>query len=435
LDFPIVEVPFLGGRILIAIVGVTHVLISHGCAVGGSLFLVLLEHKSYREDNAGLNELVYRLARWFFILTTSLGAMTGVGIWFTTNMFSPAGIGSLLRIFFWVWFFEWIVFMIEVGLISVYYLSWKRISQQNHLRFGILYMVTSFLTMVIIVGVLGFQLTSGRWIDSRSFWDAFFNPTYFPQLLSRMGLAALLACGFSLFIAAFLREFKDVRPGFLKFAGAFLMIASPVYLFATIAYYQALPESAAKFISVALVTLQLTQYAQWSKVFFFVVTGFLFCTGAILFFQKKSYGVLSVLPLILLVLATAQFSRVREFSRKPYVISRYMYSNGFRSEEAPFISDVGASRYATWAWRGIDPAEEESALGHMLFRLECSVCHTYRGINGIFNKKPILSSEETALTFLDNYQFSHPYMPPFLGTQEEKEALAKFLAEGAAKNK
>ena len=36
------------------------------------------------------------------------------------------------------------------------------------------------------------------------------------------------------------------------------------------------------------------------------------------------------------------------------------------------------------------------------------------------------------LRFLDNYQYSHPYMPPFAGTQEEKRALAKFLTEGAA---
>ena len=68
----------------------------------------------------------------------------------------------------------------------------------------------------------------------------------------------------------------------------------------------------------------------------------------------------------------------------------------------------------------------------MLFRQQCSVCHTYRGINGIYKKQARLSSEETALLFLDSQKFAHPYMPPFAGTQEEKEALAKFLVAGAA---
>ncbi len=434
MDFPIVEVPLIGGRLLIAIVGVIHVLITHGCAVGGSLFLVLLEYKSIREQNDRLNELAYGLARWFFIVTTSIGALTGVGIWFTTNMFSPAGIGSLLRIFFWAWFVEWIVFIIEVALVSVYYLSWKRMSQKNHLRIGILYMVTSVQTMVIIVGILGFQLTSGRWPGTHSFWDAFFNPTYMPQLIARMALAALLACGFSLFIVACMRRFADVRREFLRFSGGFLLIASPIYLFAASAYYQALPERAEKFISVALATLQLARYAHWSRIFFFVVVAILLCNGLVLFHRRKSFGVLSILPILLLIPATAQFARVREFSRKPYVINKYMYSNGLREEEIPFLSKVGAARYATWAWRGLDPDEGKSALGHMLFRQQCSVCHTYRGINGIFGKQTVLSSEEATVRFLGTYHFSHPYMPPFAGTQEEKEALAKFLVEGAEKH-
>ena len=432
MDFPIVEVPFLGGRMLIALVGVIHVLISHGCGVGGSLFLVLLEHKSIRESDDRLNELAYRLTRWFFILTTSVGALTGVGIWFTTNMFSPVGIGSLLRVFFWAWFLEWIVFVTEIALVMVYYLTWKRMSPKKHLRVGIVYVVTSLQTMIIIVGILGYQLTPGKWLNSRSFWDGFFNPTYIPQLLSRMALAGLLACGFSLIIFAFMRGFRDVRQKFLRVSGAFLLVISPVYLFATISYYQALPERAGKFISVVLVTLRLTQYAQWSKIFFFVVAALLFLAGAVLFFRRKTYGVLSVMPMFLLVLATLQFERVREFSRKPYVISQYLYSNGIREAELPFLSEVGATRYATWAWRGLDPGGGEAALGHVLFRLECSACHTYRGINGIFNKRAILTSDEATLRFLDSYRFSHPYMPPFAGTQEEKKALAGFLVEGAS---
>jgi mono/diheme cytochrome c family protein len=250
-----------------------------------------------------------------------------------------------------------------------------------------------------------------------------------------MTLAGLLACAFSLFIFTCMRSFKDVRREFLKFTGLFLLMASPVHLLSTVAYYHTLPEQAAKFISVALVTLQLAQYARWSIVFFFLVVGLLLVTGAVLFVTRRTFGVLSVLPLLLMILATAQFARVREFSRKPYVINKYMYSNGLRESETPFLSEVGASRYATWAWHGIDPNEGEIALGRMLFRQQCSVCHTYRGINAIYRKRAMLSSEETALQFLESYQFSHPYMPPFTGTREEREALARFLAKGVAENR
>jgi len=348
MNFPAVMFPLLGDRMVIAIIGIVHVMVSHGMAVGGSFFIVLLDLKSIRENNKTLNEAAYHMARWFFILTTAVGALTGVGIWFSTQIFSPVGIGSLLRLFFWVWFIEWGVFVAELTLVAIYYFTWYRMSPRKHLRVGVAYMIVSFLTLLAIVGILGFQLSPGKWLESRSFWPAFFNVTYLPQAFSRAVLAGILACAFNLLIFSFMRRrFRDVRAEFLRFCGKYLLFVTPVYLFATFAYYQVLPERASEFIPVALVTLQFTQYATYSKVFFFFVAGFLFLTGLILFLTRKTYGLLSVAPFILLALGVSQFERVREFARKPYVINQYMYSNGIRVREAPYLSEVGVLKYYT----------------------------------------------------------------------------------------
>jgi cytochrome bd-type quinol oxidase subunit 1 len=418
---------------VIALIGVLHVIISHGMGVGGSFFLVVLEYKSIREKNQRLNEVAYRLARWFFIVTTGVGALTGVGMWFSPQIFSPAGIGSLLRLFFWVWFFEWGVFVAELLLVSAYYLSWKRMTPEKHLRLGVTYAVTSFFTLLAIVGILGFQLTPGRWLETRSFWPAYFNPTYIPQVVSRMTLAGVLACSFGLLIFSAMRKnYQDVRPEFLRFCGKYFLFVTPVYLFATIAYYQLLPAKAGEFIQVALMTLRLTQYAHYSKLFFFVVAGLLFLAGLVLYSTRKSYGILSVLPFILLAIGVVQYERVREFSRKPYVINEYMYSNGIRKNEAPYLSSEGVLKYHSWAQRGAPGGPAVSA-GNAVYLIECSICHTYTGVNGVFNKGAIIGTKEAALQFLDTMNFTHPYMPPFVGTQEEKEALAGFLSEGISR--
>jgi cytochrome bd-type quinol oxidase subunit 1 len=430
-DFPVFDVPLIGGRLFIALVGVVHVLISHGCAVGGSLFLVLLEYKSIKENDERLNELCYRLTRWFFILTTSLGALSGVGIWFTTNMFSPEGIGSLLRIFFWPWFVEWNVFIVELALVAIYYLSWHKMKPDKHVKVGIAYFVVSFQTVAVIVGILGFQLTPGKWTVDRAFWDGFFNPSYFPQLFSRTALAGLLAAAFSLFIFAFMRSMQDVRKPFLRFTGGYLLAVSPVYLFATVGYYHIIPQRAEEFISVALVTLQFQRYVEWSKGFYFAIVGFMLLAGLLMFYARRTFGVLAVLPMLLMILAVIQFERVREFSRKPFVINEYMYSNGKRKAEAAFLSEVGVSRFATWAWRGLDPVSE-TALGEVVFRADCMACHEQVGVNGVF-AKPLVTTEEAVVNFLSNMQYTHPFMPPFIGTEKEKKALAKFLVEGKRK--
>lgn len=433
MNFPVVVFPGLGGPLLIAIIGIVHVLVSHGIAAGGGFFLVLLERKSIRESDERLNQLTYYLARWFFIIATSVGALTGVGIWFSTNIFSPVAIGSLLRVFFWVWFFEWCIFVTELALVSVYYLTWKLMAPQRHLRVGVLYVIVSMFTIISICGILAYMLTSGRWPEDHTLASAFFNPTFLPQMCSRIALAALLACTFSLFIFLCLPSLRDVRERFVRFCGAYLIVVSPVYLFFTYTYYETLPAHAMKIMPVALTTLKFTQYVVWSEAFYFAVAVLLLVIGAVLFFARRTYFVLSIFPVLLLSAGVVQFERVREFVRRPYVIADYVYSNGILKDEAPYLSSVGVTKYFTWPWRGLDQSKGDTALGNAVFLIECRACHTYRGVNGIFNKGAIVGTEDTAYQFLTNIQTAYPYMPPFIGTDEEKRALAKFLSEGNSK--
>jgi hypothetical protein len=393
----------------------------------------LLERKSIKESDERLNQVAYYLARWFFIIATSVGALTGVGIWFSTNVISPEAIGSLLRVFFWAWFFEWCIFVTELTLVATYYLTWRLLPPKKHFKFGVFYVVTSVFTVITICGILGFMLTSGRWVKVDSFWSAFFNPTFLPQMCSRIALAALLACTFSLFIFMCLPSYQDVRQRFLRFSGAYLMIASPIYLFFTYTYYEMLPGRALNILPAALTTLQFTNYVEWSKVFFFAVAILLLFIGAILFFARRTFVILSIFPMLLLIAGVVQFERVREFVRRPYLIANYLYSNGIREGEAPYLSSVGMTRYLTWPWRGLDPDGGDNSLGHGLFLAECSVCHTYRGVNGIFKKGAIIGTEESAEEFLENIHTAYPFMPPFVGTKDEKQALAKFLSEGTSK--
>lgn len=53
------------------------------------------------------------------VITTSIGAVTGVGIWFITGALAPEGIGSLIHLFFWPWFIEWGAFTTEVVLLLI----------------------------------------------------------------------------------------------------------------------------------------------------------------------------------------------------------------------------------------------------------------------------------------------------------------------------
>jgi mono/diheme cytochrome c family protein len=174
-------------------------------------------------------------------------------------------------------------------------------------------------------------------------------------------------------------------------------------------------------------TLKYTTYANFSKIFFFIIVLLLILFGFILLKKKYDYIFISFVPVILMVFAVGQFERVREFIRKPYTIYDYVYSNSIRKAEKPFLDKEGILKYSGWAARSAKETDPVLRNGELIFKIECSTCHTYSGINGIAKKKTILQNEEIITNFLKTYKRSHPYMPPFVGTDEERSALAIYL--------
>ena len=142
-----------------------------------------------------------RHAEFFLILTGVFGAVSGVGIWFSIGLAHPEATSALIHNFVFGWAIEWVFFIVELTTAAVYYYTWDRIDPKLHLKVGWLYAGSSFCTLAIINGILTFMLTPGEsWLsvagtgkEASHFWQAFFNPTYWPSLLLRMAVCASLA--------------------------------------------------------------------------------------------------------------------------------------------------------------------------------------------------------------------------------------------------
>ena len=118
MNYPVWGLPAPG--LLVAAVAILHVFISH-FAVGGGLFLVLAEAKARRERDDALLGFVRALSRGFILLTLVLGALTGVGIWFTIALVQPQATSALVTTFVWAWAIEWTFFPTEIAPPMVYY--------------------------------------------------------------------------------------------------------------------------------------------------------------------------------------------------------------------------------------------------------------------------------------------------------------------------
>ena len=438
MDFPLFFLDLIGNRLLMAVVAVVHVMVNHPVAVGAYPLVALLEWRAYRRGDRALDELVRRITFVLFIVTTTVGALTGVGIWLTAALIAPFGIGSLLRVFFWAWFAEWLVFISEVVLVLIYFLAWKRWSvgrwKKVHIGVGVALGLMSWFTMAIIVAILGFMMGTGSWTTDQSFFSALLNPLYAPQLAFRTTFALVTACLFIWFLLFFFtKQDQSLRERTVRVIASWILMLTPFWIASAVWYWSRVPEAMASNLNVALLT---QAYANWEGSFLIVVgivTLLLIATAAVAAVRPQAIPrVLLLIPFVFGLYLLGHFERAREFVRKPHVVADYMYSNGVTMEELPIFQRDGILRYATFVKHRRVTAGNRTEAGQDIFVLACSRCHTTTGVNGLVKRFENLYGPEawdsSALAaFVESMHLTRTYMPPFPGTEAERGALVAYI--------
>jgi len=437
MDFPIFQADFFGNRFLIGFIAIVHVIINHSFAVGMMPLLAFFEWWSYRNGREDWDRLLYRILAVAFIVTTTVGALTGVGIWFSTSVVNPVAIGSLLRVFYWAWFSEWLVFVSEVVLILIYFLTWKRMTgprKTAHIRIGVALGLMSWLTMAIITAILGFMMDTGNWSQQMSLLSGFLNPVYVPQLLFRTTVALALAGSLALALAlVFTRHDRRLRTQAIRwFSGWTLFWSLPVAI-ASLLYYAVIPREMMASMPVAFGTIAWAgQYAMLLKVAIGAAAAVLVVSLLGVLKPSRAVAATWIVPFVCLALLLGQFERARQFIRKPYVLAYYMYSNGVRVNESAYLVKTGLLPNASWtSERSVGPGNKLQA-GRDVFMIACSRCHTVNGLNSIKENLarlyPGQAWQEAAVdAYIKNIHGARAYMPPFPGNTEERAALAAYL--------
>ena len=438
MDFPIFHLDFLNNRMLIAAVAILHVVINHAMAVGGIPLVVYLERKAFLNQDARWDHLARKIMFIFFIVTTTIGAMSGVGIWVTASLVNPAAIGSLLRVFFWAWAIEWVVFITEVCLILWYFLSWKEVGhpkKKSHVRLGTALSVASWITMAIIVSILGFMMDTGAWTGEGSLLSALFNPVYFPQLAFRTPLAMVFAGAMALaFIPFFSDKSLPERQEVLRLLGKWSLVWSVPLALGALWYRNAIPAYSVGNMQVAIATQAFASWYQKLLIISAIVCASIIVVAlACIFIPKRVGKVALVAPAVGIAAMLGLFERVREFIRKPYAIQGYLYSNGYRVEDYPLMKRDGILRHSTFSAVNEVTSENTLVAGQEVFKLACSRCHTVTGINSIRGNLGSMYGLNTKWdpeiigSYIATMHNSRAFMPPFPGNANERKALAEYL--------
>ncbi|MBA4538373.1 c-type cytochrome [Bacillus aquiflavi] len=428
MNFPVVEFPWLGNGTVIAIIAIIHVIVSHGVAIGASTLMVSLEYRGMKTNNEKLDGVARKFSKWILIITTTVGAITGVGIWFSTTVIQPDSIGSLLRIFFWAWFAEWIVFITEVVLLIIYFYTWDKFKGAKkviHNRIGWALVIFSWLTAAIITGILSAKLTPGKWTETLSFWNAFFNPTYMPSLAFRTFIALMLAVALIAFLIKIFIKDKDLQKEVYKVFSFWTAISLPAILITGAWYLANIPQEA----------YDLVVWSTGMSENMFKIVNLLGLAAFLIFAfwmaksPKKVPLILSLGVLVASMGFIAEFEMVRESVRKPYIIYNYMYANGTLAKDKEQYKEEGYLANSTFAKVKEVTEENKMEAGRELYKGQCLVCHTVDGWRDkrAFSNRLNGWTEDSIANYITTLHETRYFMPPFMGTDEERKALAHYL--------
>ncbi len=444
---PMWYVPAIGSATVIAIIATIHVMASH-TSVGASILLAYLATKAYRENIPQLYDYIKKYLLTLLVFSYVSGSISGPGIWFSATVANPRGISALIHNFVWVWAAEWIWFVAEVTLVYILFYTLGRIDQKSWLKLAWIFAIGSWATMYIIVGILSFMLSPGheKWFTTGNILDAFYNKNYFPHLLMRSAYMFAIAGTIGIVIASLMRKdipekvYKDIVRTMSYWGIGGLVFGTMFFGW----YFSTLPERSLVMLTGIVPT--------WYYGLIFSILLILLAHFVLTSIKPTAARAYIALPIYVLIFFMGVYpeEKIRETIRKPYVAGEFVWVNQIIARDVPakdiksevdIINEKGYLQVNAFVPEGLKTITPENKImaGKAIAILQCSGCHNVTGASGLrpFAKKfEGMDSEEVVYGFLSNYltpQAHPPYMPYFVGKDEELRALSAYIADMISK--
>jgi len=419
--YPVTVFDYVMKGAVIGGMGIVHVFIAQ-FAIGGGFLLLYFEWLAQRRGMTLARVFLDSYFKALVLISFVAGALTGVGMWFTTIQISPRTIGLMVDEFHWFWATEWTFFCLEVVSGYTFYRYRASLGGRQRLALLALYSFAAWMSLFWINGILSWQLTPGEWSTSHNAWAGFFNPSFWPSLFFRTVVAITIASLGACIVINTMKLERDARAELIHVAARPLicMAAMPVLA----AWFVAVvPNDSRAWIlggSPAMTLFMMMAVGASVAIGLYALIGLI---------REQLYinGATATLLAGLAFVATAGGEFVREGVRKPFTVREALYSNAITPDEVARMRAVGSTTHDPYPLRDADAyPTDQTRLGARVFRVQCSICHTLEGMNGLSHLAGTWTTEQKRMN-IAKLQMTKPFMPPFAGTAEEVEALVQLL--------
>ena len=436
MDWPPIDVPVLGRSGLIALIALVHIPFFVNFVISAPVIAVISEWMGRKTGNHYFDRFSKHLST-MALVTVAVGAFGGIGLVVSNLGLFPKFFTMGVSIFFWPLVLEIFAFTLEAVGIAVYRYTWDKHKHTNgHLAIGLVGAFGAWLSGLIINGLASFMLTPGKWAETQSILDAWFNPTSLASFTHR-AMAAFSITGFFMIIYALWKHARSKSEDdqqyakwSLKYASKYAFVATALQVFPGLWYLTqievgtrfAAPEGS---VVPKLLAGPLT---------FFWVGGLLMAAVAVFLVYflginnpkagLSKWGKLGLIVSVLLILATTSFMGfTRERARKPYLVYGVVYGNQMMAQMLPgFMTGESNQPVATV------PEEPDATTGKTIFESgTCKACHSINGEGGAVKALDGVGSRYDMVGLKNLLETPPAGMPPFTGTENEIEHLVAYL--------
>lgn len=402
--------------------GILHVFLAQ-FAIGGGMLLCRFQWLAMRGKEPSGRVLLDSYFRVLVLVSFVVGALTGVAMWFTSIQISPKTIGTMVDEFHWIWATEWLFFWVEVIAGYAYYRYGKILSDRTRLGLLATYTIAGFGSLFWINGILSWQLTPGAWTASGNVWEGFFNPTFWPSLFYRTIASSVIAGIVAAVVVNAIGDLsREDRTRLVHRAAEFMVPIAAMPIFG-IWFVWAMPADSRSWILGG--SIAMTLFFNLSLGASALIGGY----ALIALRRQKLFmnGATATLLGALALAATAGGEFVREGARKPYTIRDTLYSNSISPDLVAKLRTIGSTSGDPYPLADAEEyVNDQLRSGALVFRNQCSVCHTVRGINGLVHLMGTWTPDQMRLN-VAKLQWTKNFMPPFAGTPHELEALTQLV--------
>lgn len=417
-----IDFPLTGNTIIMAIIILVHVFFAF-IAVGGAALAVFSELLGRRKNDDDYISLARRVTK-FLADMMKINGVLGVaivvlliGLWGTFSR-------TLYSIMFWPFVTEGLFFLILMIFSISYNNTWDRVSPKIHIFLGAVTALAAMVTAFLINGIWAFMLIPGDWISTQNRWDAFFNPILWESYL-HMLLPCLINGALAVFLWTYwksktsdhdLEYYQKANRLTAKIGGGLILLQ---------------PLSGLSFLfKVKSATIDLPSPSPWSQIWTGLARPYLHAMMALagvavifailywIFGHEKGRRFLLGTAIAAYV-AFFMGAYTREKARKPYLIWGTMPMNQ-RLVGEKFTENSGQ-----------EVGTEGLISGKQIFdNWECTACHVFQGRGGSAGPALVDLDDKYSLDELRAFLIKPPEdMPAFEGSDEELDALVKYILE------